>query len=153
MNSVLLPSLGSSNNAAPRPQARSATRKHHRPSRRQPACCSALRRRLFRKPRPPSGGLALTWWSSPLFFDDELEEDLADGYETASTGSTSVTSSVYDCTFEHGHQYQHFKNGPYPIPNDDEELNREDIKHAMMPKLCNGQLFYAPIGKNPHRQW
>ena len=82
---------------------------------------------------------------------DEDEFELTDGYETASTGSTSVTSSIYAHTFENGRRYQHFKNGRYPIPNDDEELNREDMKHAMLMELCDGQLFYAPIGKNPHK--
>jgi len=85
--------------------------------------------------------------------EDEPEEDefeLNEGYETGSTGSTSVTSSVYAHTYEHGRRYQHFKNGRYPIPNDDEELNREDMKHAMLMELCDGQLFYAPIGDQPH---
>ena len=82
---------------------------------------------------------------------DEDEFELTDGYETASTGSTSVTSSIYAHTFENGRRYQHFKNGRYPIPNDDEELNREDMKHAMLMELCDGQLFYAPIGKHPHK--
>lgn len=77
---------------------------------------------------------------------DENEFALTDGYETASTGSTSVTSSVYAHTYENGRRYQHFKNGRYPIPNDDEELNREDMKHAMLMELCDGELFYAPIG-------
>lgn len=81
---------------------------------------------------------------------EEDEFDLNEGYETGSTGSTSVTSSVYAHTFENGRRYQHFKNGRYPIPNDDEELNREDMKHAMLMELCDGQLFYAPIGDQPH---
>jgi hypothetical protein len=84
--------------------------------------------------------------------EDEFElTDLTDGYDTASTGSTSVTSSVYAHTIENGRRYQHFKNGRYPIPNDDEELNREDMKHAMMMELCDGRLFYAPIGENPQK--
>jgi hypothetical protein len=82
---------------------------------------------------------------------DEDEFELTDGYDTASTGSTSVTSSVYAHTIENGRRYQHFKNGRYPIPNDDEELNREDMKHAMMMELCDGRLFYAPIGENPQK--
>lgn len=79
---------------------------------------------------------------------DEDEFVLTDGYDTASTGSTSVTSSVYAHSIENGRRYQHFKNGRYPIPNDDEELNREDMKHAMLLELCDGALYYAPIGDN-----
>jgi hypothetical protein len=84
--------------------------------------------------------------ATPDEVHDEDEFALTDGYETASTGSTSATSSVYAHTYENGRRYQHFKNGRYPIPNDDEELNREDMKHAMLMELCDGELFYAPIG-------
>ncbi len=84
--------------------------------------------------------------------DSTLEGSLTDGYEIASTGSTSVTSSIYAIfEFENDRRYPRLKNGRYPIPNDDEELNREDMKHTMMMELCDGQLFYAPIGKNPHK--
>jgi len=79
---------------------------------------------------------------------DEDEFDLSEGYETGSTGSTSATSSIYAHAFEHGRRYQHFKNGRYPIPNDDTEQNREDMKHAMMMELTDGLLFYAPV-ENP----
>jgi hypothetical protein len=89
--------------------------------------------------------------AGPDDVEDEDEFALNDGYETASTGSTSFTSSIYAHTYENGRRYQHFKNGRYPIPNDDEELNREDMKHAMMMELCDGQLFYAPIGDNPQK--
>ncbi|KAK4032859.1 S-adenosyl-L-methionine-dependent methyltransferase [Parachaetomium inaequale] len=89
----------------------------------------------------------------PTDAEDELEEDefeFTEGYETGSTGSTSVTPSVYDdCTFENGRRYQNFKNGCYPIPNDDKELNRQSMEHAMMMELCDGQWFYAPIEDQP----
>ncbi|KAL2176904.1 S-adenosyl-L-methionine-dependent methyltransferase [Thermothelomyces heterothallicus CBS 202.75] len=62
----------------------------------------------------------------------------ADDFETASAGSISVTSSVYAHTTENGRRYQHFRNGCYPIPNDEEDLNREEMKHAMMLELCDG---------------
>ncbi|KFY13677.1 hypothetical protein V491_06328 [Pseudogymnoascus sp. VKM F-3775] len=64
---------------------------------------------------------------------------------------TSVTSSVYAHTYERGRRYQSFKNGRYPIPNDDVEQNREDMKHAMLMELTDGKLFYAPIGENPQK--
>ncbi|KAL2267210.1 hypothetical protein VTJ83DRAFT_4487 [Remersonia thermophila] len=110
---------------------------------------------------PASGGINLPGHQLqqpsgivPAGPDDVHEEDefeLTDGYETASAGSTSVTSSVYAHTIENGRRYQHFKNGRYPIPNDDTELMREDMKHVMMMELCDGQLFYAPIGEHPQK--
>ncbi|KAH7147923.1 S-adenosyl-L-methionine-dependent methyltransferase [Fusarium sp. MPI-SDFR-AT-0072] len=39
----------------------------------------------------------------------------------------------------------------YPIPNDDAEQNRDDMKHAMMLELTNGNLFFSPIVKNPQK--
>ena len=80
---------------------------------------------------------------------EEDEFDAVEGWEIGSTGSQSATSSIYAHTFEHGRRYQHFKHGRYPIPNDDIEQNREDMKHAMLKEVMDGLLFYAPIGENP----
>jgi hypothetical protein len=82
---------------------------------------------------------------------EEDEFDVTEGYETRSTGSTSATSSIYAHSYEHGRRYQCFKNGRYPIPNDDTEQSREDMKHAMLLELTDGELFYAPIGDHPQQ--
>lgn len=62
---------------------------------------------------------------------------------------TSITSSVRACTDEHGRRYQCLKSGRYPIPNDDQEQDREDMKHAMLMELTDGALFFSPVGDNP----
>lgn len=83
---------------------------------------------------------------------DDPEEDefgFTGGYETDLTSITSSALADHSC--ENGRRYQNFRNGPYPIPNDDEELSREDMKHAMLIELCYGQLFLAPIGEQPHK--
>jgi hypothetical protein len=80
---------------------------------------------------------------------EEDEFDVTEGWETRSDGSASADSSIYAHTYEHGRRYQSFKNGRYPIPNDDNEQDREDMKHAMMLELMDGELFFAPIGDNP----
>jgi hypothetical protein len=79
--------------------------------------------------------------------DDEFDATS----ELFEDGTTSVTSSIYAHTYERGRRYQSFKNGRYPIPNDDVEQNREDMKHAMLMELTDGRLFYAPIGDNPQK--
>ncbi|KAI1454082.1 S-adenosyl-L-methionine-dependent methyltransferase [Annulohypoxylon moriforme] len=73
------------------------------------------------------------------------------GYEsdTATTASTSVSSSIWDFSFENGRRYHKFREGRYNFPNDDVEQEREDMKHAMLKMLCQ-QLHFAPIGDNPH---
>jgi SAM-dependent methyltransferase len=88
----------------------------------------------------------------PADADEPVEEDefaITDGYDTRSHASTSATSTIYAHTFENGRRYQHFKHGRYPIPNDENELSREDMKHAMLMELTDGRLFYAPIDPSP----
>lgn len=80
---------------------------------------------------------------------DADEFSLSDGFTMHSTGSMSVTSTVYSHTMENGRRFQHFRHGRYPIPNDDDEMERENIKHAMLLELMDGGLYYAPIGDNP----
>ncbi|KFY48756.1 hypothetical protein V495_01056 [Pseudogymnoascus sp. VKM F-4514 (FW-929)] len=86
----------------------------------------------------------------------EVASETADDDEFESIGelfddTTSVSSSVYAHTYERGRRYQSFKNGRYPIPNDDVEQNREDMKHAMLMELTDGKLFYAPVGEYPQK--
>ncbi|RDA92019.1 hypothetical protein CP533_0998 [Ophiocordyceps camponoti-saundersi (nom. inval.)] len=78
--------------------------------------------------------------------DDEFEIN----EDPFADGMTSITSSVYAHEYELGRRYHCFKNGRYPIPNDDIEKEREDLKHAMLLELTDGVLFYAPV-ENPRR--
>ena len=75
-----------------------------------------------------------------------------EGYDTdaASRGSTSVSSSVRDYTFENNRRYHKFQEGRYHFPNDEPEQEREDMKHAMIINLMNGKLHLAPL-ENPQR--
>lgn len=78
------------------------------------------------------------------------EEFVASDYEsTAESESTSLASSIIAHSYENGRRYHTFRNGRYPIPNDDVEQNRDDMKHAMMLELLDGELFVAPIKQNP----
>lgn len=43
--------------------------------------------------------------------------------------------------------------GKYPFPNDENEQNRDDMKHAMIMELCEGKLYYAPIRGRRQRFW
>ncbi|KAK3680567.1 S-adenosyl-L-methionine-dependent methyltransferase [Podospora appendiculata] len=84
--------------------------------------------------------------------DGPVEEDefLAEGWDSSSSkASTSVTSSVYHHAYENGRRYHAYRYGRYPIPNDDLEQNREDMRHASMLETTDGKLFYAPIGDHP----
>ncbi|KAH8655183.1 S-adenosyl-L-methionine-dependent methyltransferase [Xylariales sp. PMI_506] len=81
---------------------------------------------------------------------DEFEpEEWDDG--SVSNASTSINSSIYAHEYENGRRYHSYKNGRYPIPNDDQEQNREDMKHVMMLEMTDGKLFYSPLGDNPQK--
>ncbi|EEY14688.1 conserved hypothetical protein [Verticillium alfalfae VaMs.102] len=48
-------------------------------------------------------------------------------------------------------RYQSFRPGEYPIPNDDIEQEREEMKHQMIKRLFDGNDYLAPIGDHPQR--
>ncbi|KAH8664806.1 S-adenosyl-L-methionine-dependent methyltransferase [Ilyonectria robusta] len=82
---------------------------------------------------------------------EEEDEFATSDYDASSlsSSSASLTSSVYQHAYENGRRYHQYRHGTYPIPNDDAEQNRDDMKHAMMLELTDGKLFFAPIGDNP----
>jgi hypothetical protein len=51
-------------------------------------------------------------------------------FEPQSDGQ-SVSSSVYRHHYENGRRYHKYRYGRYPIPNDEEEQCRDELKHAM----------------------
>ncbi|KAF5586463.1 mRNA 3 end-processing YTH1 [Fusarium pseudocircinatum] len=82
--------------------------------------------------------------------EDEFETSDFDS-ATLSSSSTSLNTSIYQHAFENGRRYHQYRHGTYPIPNDDAEQNRDDMKHAMMLELTNGNLFFSPIVENPQK--
>ncbi|KAH8898842.1 S-adenosyl-L-methionine-dependent methyltransferase [Thozetella sp. PMI_491] len=82
--------------------------------------------------------------------EDEFATDDLDG-ASLSNASTSLRSSVLEHSYENGRRYHRYRHGRYPIPNDDVEQNRDDMKHAMMLELTDGKLFFSPIGSNPQK--
>ena len=78
--------------------------------------------------------------------DGPVDEDefVAEDWDARASDSTSMTSSVYAHTYEHGRRYHRFRAGRYPIPNDDVEQNRQDMMHALMLELTvRGALIPA----------
>ncbi|KAM0342587.1 hypothetical protein ACHAPU_009442 [Fusarium lateritium] len=83
---------------------------------------------------------------------DENEFETSDfDSATLSSSSTSLNTSIYQHAFENGRRYHQYRHGTYPIPNDDAEQNRDDMKHAMMLELTSGNLFFSPVGNNPQK--
>ncbi|KAK1545575.1 TAM domain methyltransferase [Colletotrichum paranaense] len=85
---------------------------------------------------------------------EEDPDPSTDGYEAGSDGnsnaSTSLSSSVRDYEWENKRRYHKFKQGRYLCPNDEPEQDREDMKHALVVHICDGDLHSAPLG-NPQK--
>ncbi|CAI4216935.1 unnamed protein product [Parascedosporium putredinis] len=74
--------------------------------------------------------------------DDDI--DFTSDYEmsSASSGFTSLEAAT---------KYHVFENGRYPLPNDESEQNREEIKHSMTKVITGGALGMAPVGDSPQK--
>ncbi|KAI1770304.1 S-adenosyl-L-methionine-dependent methyltransferase [Hypoxylon cercidicola] len=81
--------------------------------------------------------------------NDEFETSDFDVSSISSFGS--VSSSIYRHAYENGRRYHKYRYGTYPIPNDETEQNREDIKHVAILELTRGKYFFAPIGDHPQK--
>ncbi|ROT38731.1 S-adenosyl-L-methionine-dependent methyltransferase [Sodiomyces alkalinus F11] len=73
------------------------------------------------------------------------------GSSLNSSGFTSVASYILRHCHRDGRRYQSFARGGYPLPNDDIEQEREEMKHHMIKRLFDGSDYLAPIGGNPQR--
>ncbi|PMD19557.1 S-adenosyl-L-methionine-dependent methyltransferase [Hyaloscypha hepaticicola] len=63
----------------------------------------------------------------------------------------SLLSEAEDYVFENGRRYHGYKAGRYMLPNDENEMDREDIKHHISMLITEGRLHLAPIGSHPQR--
>ncbi|KAI4862701.1 S-adenosyl-L-methionine-dependent methyltransferase [Hypoxylon rubiginosum] len=81
--------------------------------------------------------------------NDEFDTSDFDASSVSRFGS--VSSSIYRHAYENGRRYHKYRYGTYPIPNDETEQNREDIKHVAILELTGGKNFFAPIGDYPQK--
>ncbi|ERS96833.1 hypothetical protein HMPREF1624_07042 [Sporothrix schenckii ATCC 58251] len=93
--------------------------------------------------------------STPIELADEPPEsdefDPVADWDDLNLPPRDAATGVWQHVYENGRRYHLYKYGRYPIPNDDAEQQREDMKHAMMLELTNGRLYFAPIGDNPQK--
>lgn len=65
--------------------------------------------------------------------------------------STSLRSSIYNHRYENGRTYHAFRDGQYPIPNDEQEQERLDLLHHLFKMVLGGELYTAPIPSSIQR--
>ncbi|KAL2130621.1 hypothetical protein VTI74DRAFT_6148 [Chaetomium olivicolor] len=88
--------------------------------------------------------------------DDEVPQgarEVTSDYDPSDAETTfgSLSSSVGGHVWEYGRRYHAFRYGRYPLPNDDEEQQREMLRHTMLKEVIGGKLYLAPIGDNPQK--
>ncbi|KKA26415.1 hypothetical protein TD95_000158 [Thielaviopsis punctulata] len=88
-------------------------------------------------------------------FISGLEAGDADDFDSrefdVESYEVDLSSVVMRHEFENGRRFHKFRHGRYPLPNDDEEQERDTLKHALLLELTNGRLFYAPLMQEPQR--
>lgn len=67
------------------------------------------------------------------------------------TTSTSLASSIVNYVYENGRRYHAYREGEYPLPNDEQEQDRLDLLHHIFRMLLGGGLFRSPISAKPQR--
>jgi len=77
-------------------------------------------------------------------YDSLYESDLA-------SATTSLSESVTNYKYENGRRYHAFREGSWPVANDEKQQNQMDLFHHVYSLRLNGDLYLAPIGDNPQK--
>ncbi|CAL8580256.1 hypothetical protein XPA_005985 [Xanthoria parietina] len=92
-------------------------------------------------PKPKEAPMA---FSPPASLLEPDQRSIQDDYPP-DLDSASISDSILDYEFENGRRYHAYKAGSYPLPNDEQELERIDIKHHVTLLLAGGHLHLAPL--------
>ncbi|KAK1717005.1 S-adenosyl-L-methionine-dependent methyltransferase [Colletotrichum lupini] len=77
--------------------------------------------------------------------EDNTTDDTSSIDERISNFTASLSSSVVDYPVEYGRRYHAYRPGTYKFPNDEKEMDRLDLAHAMIVKATGSKLFHAPL--------
>jgi trans-aconitate methyltransferase len=81
------------------------------------------------------------------------EEEWSDGDSALGSewppSTQSLSSSMWNYTYENGRRYHAFRAGNYFMPNDEEEQEYMDLWHHISTMILEGELFRAPV-VGPH---
>lgn len=73
------------------------------------------------------------------------DSDADSAFDSTSTASTSLASSILHYEYSNGRRYHGYRSGAYVLPNDDEEQDRLDLLHHIFLLCLGGKLFDAPV--------
>ncbi|KAL0931976.1 UMTA methyltransferase [Colletotrichum truncatum] len=104
-------------------------------------------------PAAPSVEAISALGNEQLEIDDDATSDLASTIdERISQYTASLSSSIIDYPVEYGRRYHAFRPGSYAFPNDEREMDRLDMAHALIVKTIGSRLYLAPIQKDEVRR-
>ncbi|RAH49795.1 class I SAM-dependent methyltransferase [Aspergillus brunneoviolaceus CBS 621.78] len=81
---------------------------------------------------------------------DDDNDSLLDAQSIVGSNLT-ISSTVRDYCFENGRRYHAYRNGQYPVPNDQEEQDRLTLLHQLFKSVTGGELHRAPVLRPRHR--
>ncbi|KAI9720896.1 MAG: hypothetical protein M1812_002735 [Candelaria pacifica] len=87
----------------------------------------------------------------PYAYDIEVDEWDGSDFSDTSSFLSHLSNSVTDYQWENGRRYHAYQGGRYPLPNDETELDREDMKHHEMMLITRNRLHFSPIPDKPQR--
>lgn len=79
----------------------------------------------------------------------DTADQVSDGETADIDDYASLTSEAGEYVFENGRRYHGYKAGRYMVPNDEHEMDREDMKHHIAMLTTQGRLHLAPVNPNP----
>lgn len=77
--------------------------------------------------------------------DDNFTDPGYDSHSISTSYMTSLASSIRRGVEEHGRTYASFGKHQQALPQDEEEMDRNDLQHAKFIMLLGGKLHMAPI--------
>lgn len=100
---------------------------------------------------PPiaSDQASFSTWITPANTAELADQDLLDD-ENNNNNNNNANADYDDDTnfvYEHGRRYHANADGRviYPLPNDESEQERDDMKHKLALWMMHDKLFYAPV--------
>ncbi|KAM0328733.1 hypothetical protein ACHAQA_005146 [Verticillium albo-atrum] len=87
-----------------------------------------------------------------LVVDENAGPNDADStHETLASSTTSINSTILRYRTENGRTYHAYKEGVYPMPNDDAEQDRLDLQHHLFLVTFGNKLYLSPAGSAGHQ--
>ncbi|KAL6703856.1 hypothetical protein ACN47E_008990 [Coniothyrium glycines] len=80
---------------------------------------------------------------------DSADNDADSAYEDDASDTTSLKSAILNYKYHNGRRYHAYKEGTYWGPNDEAQSDQLDIFHHICLLLLDGEIYKAPITKNP----